>query len=293
MKKLQAPIHADDSLITEWIASYKLSLQYVPATLLCEDNLPTSITELEDLWLDGACVSWFGGPATSAEPWPHRGDGTPLAHIASISLETLIGSTAFGPGDTPARKPPEPLLPHEGLLEIFHDLETYGYESGDGQKGAWHLRYLAGSPRTTFEDNQDAQERLPKPYFQHVIPYGGFTLPSAYDLELGRAEYERYEQVLEDYNLSWLTQRGTQNPHYEIPTSHVYGHSSRGLKPVSEFLASNLVCSPSDLVLLAEFESWVCFPGWFGDAGSLEVWITRQDLEKGRFSRGWCLIRTD
>ena len=293
MRQLQAPIHSADPLITEWITSYKLSIQHAPATLLCEDTLPTSITELQDLWRDGACVSWLGGPATSAEPWPHRQDRTPLAHIASISLETLIGSTAFGGGDTPSRRPPQTLLPHQGLLEIFHDLESYGYEPEDGTQGAWYIRLVPAHIRPDFENHPQAQERLPAPFFQHLITYEGFTLPAIHDLDLTSNESERYQQALSDYNLSWLTQRCINNPHYEIPTSHIYGHSSRGLSPVSQLLANNLDCQPSDLILLAEFESWVNFPGWFGDAGSLEIWITRQDLAEGRLSRAWCLVRTD
>jgi len=33
--------------------------------------------------------------------------------------------------------------------------------------------------------------------------------------------------------------------------------------------------------------------GWFGDAGSLEVWMRQSDLNARVFGKAWCLIRTD
>jgi hypothetical protein len=45
--------------------------------------------------------------------------------------------------------------------------------------------------------------------------------------------------------------------------------------------------------LVLDLESWTALEGWFGDAGSLEVWMRGSDLESRRFDHAWCLIRTD
>ena len=293
MENLKAPINAADSVVKEWVHQKKVAVSSQPATLLVEDQITQSESELEELWADGAYVSWLGGPAIGAGEWPHRDDGQPLIHIASISLELLIGSSAFEISDISVRRPPQDTLPSNGVLEIFHDLESFGYDDGDRASGSWLVRVVPSEERVALVNNQSALERVPEAYFKHVIPYEGFTLPSSADLNLSELEFEAYEGVLVDYNLSWQVQRGVDKPHYEAPTSHIYGHSSRGVRPVSSFLSSVLDCDESDLILIAEFESWIGFPGWFGDAGSLEVWISRGSLKACDFSAAWCMIRTD
>lgn len=83
----------------------KVTVSSQPATLLVEDQITQSESELEELWADGAYVSWLGGPAIGAGEWPHRDDGQPLIHIASISLEFLIGSSEFEISDISVRRP--------------------------------------------------------------------------------------------------------------------------------------------------------------------------------------------
>lgn len=46
-------------------------------------------------------------------------------------------------------------------------------------------------------------------------------------------------------------------------------------------------------VLVLSIESWTHLDGWFGDAGSFEVWMRASDLESQRFEEAWCMIRTD
>lgn len=45
--------------------------------------------------------------------------------------------------------------------------------------------------------------------------------------------------------------------------------------------------------LVLDLESWTAQEGWFGDAGSLEVWMRDSDLQSRRFDHAWWLIRTD
>lgn len=293
MKKLSVPLNASDSAVQEWLRKKKVQASPAPASVLVEDPISHSPQELEELWAEGAYLSWLGGPALDTGAWPQRKDGQPLVHVASISLETLVGSQAFEISDTPVRVPPEHTLPSHGVLEVFHDLSTYGYSREDQEEGAWLVRIVTAESRLPLAHNAEALEIAPEPFTRHVLPYDSFTLPAAADLPLDDAEFERYQEALLDYNLSWQIQRGIEKTHYEVPTSHVYGHSSRGLAPVAELLSSALECTASELVLIAEFESWVCFPGWFADAGSLEVWTTQETLASGSLTKVWCLIRTD
>ncbi|NPC97532.1 DUF1963 domain-containing protein [Nocardioides sp. zg-DK7169] len=61
--------------------------------------------------------SWFAGRplAPAGEEWPRRADGTPLAHVVQVDLD-----------DDWEMMRPEIGLPPRGLLQVFHDLETYG-----------------------------------------------------------------------------------------------------------------------------------------------------------------------
>lgn len=293
MDKLSAPLHSSDVSVQKWLMGKNISALPASATVLVEDSITQDSQELEKLWAEGAYLNWLGGPALGIGSWPLRKDGQPLVHIASISLETLVGSQALEISDAPVKAPPPHTLPSHGVLEIFHDLSTYGYSKKDKETGAWLVRIVHGESRPPLIQNLETHELVPEAFFRHVLPYDSFTLPATGDLPLSDAEFERYEEVLQDYNLSWQTQRGVDPKHYEIPTSHIYGHSSRGLAPVADFLSSALDCNASELVLIAEFESWVCFPGWFADAGSLEVWIDKASLSSGEISKAWCLICTD
>lgn len=156
------------------------------------------------------------------------------------------------------------------------------------------MRYLPAEPRLPLVSNPVAEERAPEPVFRPVVPWSSFSLPAASDLSLSQAEFEAHQGLVADVNVSWQVQRGLGGSRFEEgPTSHLYGFSSRGLAPVAGLLTEALGCEAEDLVLLAEFEGWEAFPGWFGDVGCLEVWMRRADLARADFSKAWCLMRTD
>ncbi|WP_029069525.1 DUF1963 domain-containing protein [Jonesia quinghaiensis] len=74
-------------------------------------------------------VSYLGGPSmlASADDWPRNAQGKPLAHVMTLALCAVSAGSATDevfhsfPG---ARM----WLPTTGTLEVFHDLETYGWE---------------------------------------------------------------------------------------------------------------------------------------------------------------------
>ena len=96
-------------------------------------------------WGPGSDVAWLGGPAVPPlDAWPRRTDGVPLAHVMSVSLVALEW-------DEDARRAwadHRGGLPEDGVLEVFHDLETYGTEPGDRDLGAWLVRWVP-EPDTT------------------------------------------------------------------------------------------------------------------------------------------------
>jgi len=79
------------------------------------------------------------------------------------------------------------------------------------------------------------------------------------------------------------------------PVSHVYGHSQHGEINARALLDEVLpLTQPGDEHrLLLDLESWTTLESWFGDAGSLEVWMRQTDLQTRDCTKAWCLIRTD
>lgn len=193
------------------------------------------------------------------------------------------------------------------MLQVFHDLRTFGYERDDRARGAWAVvvtedpTYSVGKPA-----DQPAGERpplveppgpgnAPSPVCQLVLPYSGFALPSALDLSPEEAgDFDRLEALTEDLQRAWMTQRGVGGD-YAIPATHAYGHSSRGHHTATlDVLPRVLPLTEGDEYrIILEIEGWTLLEGWFGDTGSLEVWMRQSDLDAGAFQNAWCLIRTD
>lgn len=98
--------------------------------------------------LGGTDFSWtyFGGRPSQAPgtelPWPRPRAGDPLSHVMQVDLyaQWLDHGT----------ERLEPIgLPMTGLLQFFHDLETYGDEEDDHD--AWSVRWL---PRGDEDDHR-------------------------------------------------------------------------------------------------------------------------------------------
>jgi hypothetical protein len=293
-----APIHGPYGNVERWLTSAgatDLLPQAAYSPVLSEQSFEPGDAELRELFPEGAWISWLGGPAAAPLPdWPRRTDGRPLAHVATINLADLNGVTdAEGKAEWPALNLREG-LPTSGVLEVFHDLESFGYEPAEGQSGAWRVRWVPHPGRDLIDPPTDLD--LPSEVCQMVMPLPGFTLPAAADAAAGpQDQFDRTEALELALQRAWLAQRTGSRKGTPIPFSHLYGHGHRSrTTAVEEILPNVLPLDAGDEYrLILDLESWTALEGWFGDVGDLEVWMRESDLQSQAFDRAWCLIRTD
>ncbi|STX05719.1 DUF1963 domain-containing protein [Kocuria rosea] len=296
---VDAPLHGPWGQIQSWLQAgppgAELLLEQVAFSPgLTDQSFAAGDEELRELWGAGGWVSWLGGPAAAPlDAWPRAADGTALAHVLTLDLADLSGvvddqGKATWPGLREG-------LPTDGVLEVFHDLRTFGHDATDWDTGAWVVRWVAEPARTELVPPPEEMD-TPSAVCQVVLALPGFTLPPAVDTAGGPEEKLETAQTLEEsLQRAWLAQRTGSTKGHPVPVSHVYGHSQHGEIQARALLAKVLPLSvPGDEHrLVLELESWTALEGWFGDAGSLEVWMRGSDLVSHRFDHAWCLIRTD
>lgn len=296
---VQAPLHGPFGQIEAWLHSGPAGAEHLLdevawSPVLSDQSFDPGEEELRELWTTGGWVSWLGGPAAAPlERWPRRADGTALAHVLTLDLADLNGTLdAQGKAVWPGLREG---LPTSGVLEVFHDLQSFGYEAEEGSSGAWLVRWVEDPDRNDFV-RPPADLDAPGPVCQPVIALPGFTLPPAADRAGGPLQAAITAEGLEEaLRRAWLVQRFGSSKGLPIPVSHVYGHSQHGEVNARELLGKLVpLTRPGDEHrLILDLESWTSLAGWFGDAGSLEVWIRASDLSARRFDNAWCLIRTD
>ncbi len=296
---VQAPLHGPFGQIQAWLqagpAGAEDLLDAVAwSPVLSDQSFEPGEEELRELWTTGGWISWLGGPAVAPlEQWPRRADGAALAHVLTLDLADLNGVLdAQGKAVWPGLREG---LPAVGVLEVFHDLQSFGYDAEDGANGTWLVRWVPEPDRRSFVE-PPADLGTPGPVCQPVMALPGFTLPPAADRAGGPLQEFSTAQALEEaLRRAWLAQRFGSTDGQPTPVSHVYGHSQHGEINARELLHTFLpLTSPGDEHrLIIDLESWTTLEGWFGDAGSLEVWLRASDLSAGRFENSWCLIRTD
>ncbi len=243
-------------------------------------------------------LSWLGGPALGPLDWPRNADGEPLAHIATILLDeaqALFESSDFSEADWPE---PGARLPASGYLEVFHHLGTYGNPENDGT-GGWCVRHVSVECGD-FPPLVDAPDdlELPQEVCQPVLLGTGFSVPRAVDVvEADSSTFAAAERVEEEVNGAWTAwRRGEEEVAGPVfPTSHLYGHSDSGSRYAHDVLRQvrPLRGQADEYLLVLSVESWTHLVGWFGDAGTFEVWMRSSDLAEARLDRAWCMIRTD
>jgi hypothetical protein len=296
---VEAPLHGPFGRIQAWLrdgpaGADRLLERVAFSPVLSDQSFAPGDEELAELWRTGGWVSWLGGPAAAPlEQWPRAADGTALAHVLTLDLADTAGVLdAQGKAAWPGLREG---LPTTGVLEVFHDLRTFGSEAGDRDAGAWSVRWVPEPDRTTLVEPPPDVE-VPAPVCQLVLALPGFTLPPAADAAGGPPEdFATAEALEEALQRAWLAQRTGSTEGHPVPVSHVYGHSRHGEINARALLEEVLpLRGPGDEHrLLVDLDSWTALEGWFGDAGSLEVWMRTTDLDAGRFDRAWCLIRTD
>ena len=88
----EAPVADAERLAARGVDPALTPPAYSP--VLSEQSFPPGDDELRMPFDEGAPVCWLGGPAIGGEgfDWPVNSAGTPLAHVASIGLESLAGT---------------------------------------------------------------------------------------------------------------------------------------------------------------------------------------------------------
>lgn len=257
--------------------------------------------------------TWFGGrplvPPGADFPWPRGPDGQPLAHVFQIDLAAEERNATSAIFDRTG-------LVSGGVLQVFHDLSTYGNASDPEElPGAWNVRWLptqGESPPWVF---QDAPADLDTTRFcdlvvlnTEVVP----TIPNPLDLRstVSDAEGERYRHIYEwleeaAHALNPLARERDQNPNspwdqefvptatvsrmggYEfVPHDEGYEEELREGLPLStgDFYVPLLQLNPADVGAPVD---------WFHGLRPLQVWIRASDLRRRKFDAVWCHIRTD
>lgn len=297
-EQIPAPIHSELSVVTEWLdargaARLADSLRY--SVVFSEQSFAPGTDEIAEGWQEGAWISWLGGPAPLEGDWPRNAHGQPLAHVALLHLGDVNSIHPSARRTWPEGQLEEG-LPHQGYLQIFHDLQTYGWEADDQTATGWLVRWIpepaSAQHRWPLVDGPEDLD-TPSTVCQPGLFMPSFTLPSSLEHQpASGVSVETHDQLLEDIADSWALQRGVGS----VPAfTHVYGHSTAGdAVPEEEILPEALPVEAGDRYrLVVEIESWTTLAGWFGDAAALEVWMRESDLTAARFDRAWCIIRTD
>lgn len=257
--------------------------------------------------------SWFGGrPAVpeTARDWEHpsRSDGRHLDHIVQVDLATEAGNQG---GDTLDAIG----LPGDGVIQVFHDVETFGWEASDDHT-AWRVVWHPTPPAADVEliiPAEDGGHSAATPTYP-INAQAMATAPSPVGFETSDdAEWQRYEnavlsleQSAYEMNMMASTPRGDQtpwDPDYTPPppVSRMggYGHAETNQELVDLLNDTLPLRAEQDgHYLLFDINPRAITDSdelinWFHGGRHLEVWIRKSDLDARVFEHVWCVIRTD
>ncbi|WP_277212256.1 DUF1963 domain-containing protein [Isoptericola croceus] len=294
-----APIHGTWAEVQEWLAGFGPSADVLAAStawspVFSGQSFASGREELDELWTTGANLSWLGGPAVGPlQTWPRNADGAPLAHVATISLADVDGASQTpDKAGWPDRRQG---LPVSGVLDVFHDLQVYGWEAGDDASGGWLVHWIPEPDRSALIEAPDELD-TPTHVCQPGLFLPGFSVISSLDVvPHGDDSFETTEKVTEQIQRAWLLQQTGSATDVPVPVTHVYGHSQNGVGPALEVLQQALPLreDKDTYRLVLDLESWTHLAGWFGDAAPLEIWMRQSDLDTRDFDAAWCITRTD
>ena len=253
--------------------------------------------------------AWFGGQPASAGDhvdWPCDAEGRPLFHVVQVSF---AAERDLNQG---ARRYDTTGLPGRGLIQLFHDLETFG-EPRDAASRPWHVRWLDLDAESVPDRVLALPDALDNGRHQPAIPINADVVPtirSPLDFD-GRdeEEFRRYERLYElvegtpqRRNASgsrvgpWAATPWDREYELAEPVSRMGGFGYNESNPdVDDDLAKALPLDEADsLVLLFDINPrQFTERDWFHGGRHLQVWIRRSDLSAYRFDDVWCIIRTD
>lgn len=288
------PIHHTYGMVAEWVdglpdrVPLKVDdLRWSP--VFDEQSWEPGRVEIDEYWPFGGQVSWLGGPASPhPDGWPVNGEGRPMAHVLTLDLPSTVG--AWLPEERELWPNDVDPLPDQGLLEVFHDLDNYGYEQGD--EHGWCVRWTAAPDREQALVEPPADVPNPTDVCQPGLFQPGWSMPWAD--RLGHRGGDLVVELAEQHDTDWWGHRFPDEPLHAFAPTRLHGHSIAGTGTAKELLTEHLPLSADDHHhLLLDIESWTALAGWFHDAGRLEVWMRWSDAVAHRFDRAWCIVRTD
>ncbi len=238
--------------------------------------------------------SKIGGVPDMAEHfiWPVHKD-KPLTFVAQINLSEIKHE----------------LLPNEGMLYFFYDLEAWGFDPDD----AGFIKVIYENSLAELQPVRLPEMEVPvlfglktKKLTPHTFQerrikfYNGYSIPSSEDKRL--AKFLEDDKVCDAYcdakeKLTPTVQMfGYPNPvqgdmmqmECQLVTHGIYcGDASGYEKP----RALELAPGQDDWVLLFQLGEDPETDMLWGDAGFIYYWIRRQDLQDGHFHKAWLILQ--
>ena len=259
-----------------------------------------------------ATVSKIGGrPAVPADfEWPDYtgaicGDpdsekkNRPLSFLAQINLKEIAGMDE------------EHLLPEDGLLSFFYDLETMTWGFDPEDKGSARVFYFPTETALHAADIPDSiSEELVIPElsveFEPHISLPGYgdndeLLGISPDEDLDWDEFAECRENAGGDDIEDLTKllgfpNVIQNPMEEECEACTRGFrqgNSEDFKAITEDMRADIAAKASDWIMLFQMSTIETegFELMFGDCGSIYFWIRRQDLKERKFDKAWLILQ--
>lgn len=250
----------------------------------------------------------FVWPYFESENYDKVRANRPLSFMAQINLAEA------------AEFDKEGLLPKQGLLSFFYELETerWGFDAEDKAcaKVFW-FKDLAALQQADFPADLAAEFCLPEFVLEleaglSLPDYGDFVhnpktqaLPEQYPEEAKEFDWDEYDGLLAEYGyqppeddwsetsklLGWPnTIQGPMEYECEAVSRGIYCGSPQELDPE---LQAEIERASQDWLLLFQMGTVENgdFELMFGDAGHIYFWIKKQDLAAGNFDNIWLILQ--
>lgn len=235
---------------------------------------------------------WGCPDLPSDVPWPTHPDGRPLVFIAQINLAEMPLEVVDG------------VLPTDGWLHLFYDVEEQPWGFDPADRGGWALLYTpAGTTLTPRQppggNDSGIGERpvtLGARVEQTVVP--PFTVDA--DRILTEQENHRYADALEDHvEAAWDERIHRLLGHPDLIQGDIqlesqlaaHGIYVGGADHLADPRATALAAGAADWRVLLQVDSDDDNGVYFGDSGRIYLMIREQDLAAARWDDTWLVLQ--
>lgn len=231
--------------------------------------------------------------------WPEGPTG-PMAFLGQIALKEV------------AEFDVDQVLPNAGTLLFFYNIVDYAWGIQESDRGKFEVVFTSPETelhRREFPRSIATQNRLPRA--RRLKPYMWWQLPTAdplarctLDFQELNTDHENWSSFTKKY---WKLEWALTRPHVPVGTHQLLGWAN-GIFQQGE--DARFICElahqgfPSTRkasnVAAAERHRWRCllqigedrdlYQDTWADGGSIAFMIRDSDLQRGDFSRCWCLL---